>query len=96
MPSFSLSIRRLPSPLSLFYWLALSCQVAAEKKRGRPSEAAGYFRQLYTGVLGLLAFVVGLLVAVFFCSFCIASSIAVWFRGVYGLLEWCRAAKKVP
>lgn len=39
-------------------------------------------------MIGLLASVVGLFVAALFCSFCIASSIVVWFRGVYGLREW--------
>lgn len=62
--------------------------MTADKKGG---QAKGYLRQLCTGVLGLLAFIVGLFVAALFCSFCIVSSIAVWFRGVYGLLA---AAKR--
>lgn len=64
----------------------------AEKKRSQPE---GYLQHLGSGVLGLPAFVVGLLVATTFCSFCIASSIAVWFRGLYGLVEWYNTATLV-
>lgn len=48
----------------------------------------GYFRSLLSGIVGLLASLAGLLVAVAYCSFCIVLSVVLWCRGIWRAFEW--------
>jgi len=54
----------------------------------RHPEGTGYHWQLLAALMGLLAFAFGLVVALVFCTLCIAGSVVLWFRGLYGVIEW--------